>query len=310
LKSLIGSSVVLLLCVSSSLAWENKSLLRMINDKIQVEINDYEYPYDQISYDKDLGPDPVEDRTWVSNLVDFKIAFWDGSGETYEYNTTKRPNEFAALVEVVDWTYGASDPENTKLAHVVLGDHATTPRFTIELTITMQGANTNSIRSDFVITRMPGETTLTGAKLYLSGDPNVNGSLASDRSAYYAARDLFYVYDNSKSPALYFGCNTSSADQSRFPMHYHGHHWEVPYGTLTMRTQMDAGANYLDIVNSTLGDQVAGWNWDLGNITGTVRFSVFIGLGLSVEDLAIEVTPVFLNDFESGDTTLWSTTTP
>ena len=72
-----------------------------------------------------------------------------------------------------------------------------------------------------------------------------------------------------------------------------------------MRDLMVQGLNYPDTATSTLGDQMAGWNWDLGSFNGSLRFTVYTGLGTSLADLAGQVTPIFVDGFEDGTQSMW-----
>ncbi len=270
----------------------------MENNEIKVEINDYEYPYDQIEYLEGVS-------TWIENLYHLKLAFWDG-GQIWEYNTTTLPNGFQRLVEVQDWTFGGTDP--WRWAHVRLGDHPTGPGFTIDLTITMEGHGTKAIRSDFVIDVTASEALRSSPKLYLYGDPKVSGSDWTNTSGYRRWRDLFYVCDTQTTPNLYFGLSSPQARQwGGYPMSFYGHAYGGSYGTEQMRTYMITGQSFPMITNPTAGNQVAGWSWNLGGGTANRTLTVYMGLGTSVQDLGDEIhAPLFVDGFDSGDTTVWS----
>ncbi len=284
--------VVLVIAGVPSLVAEEKALHYWENDLIKTEVNDYEYPYDQISY-RYSSPE------WVSNLVELKVALWDGSS-VWEYNTTKLPNGFNGMVEVQDWTFSGSGAN--QFAHVVLGDHLTTPSFTVDVTIHMEGNGSKAIRSDFVITSIGG--SLPGAKLYLYGDPNVSGNLSSDRSAYDSSHGLCYAYDPTTTPHLYFGLAPVTGTQ--LAMHYYGHLWSGTYGTEPMRAYMLSGQDLPDVSTATAGDQVVGWSWSLGTVSGSVGLTVYMGVGASLADLIGEVwAPIHRDGFESGNTSWW-----
>lgn len=267
-----------------------RALHYFVNDSISVEINDYEYVYDQIRYRYGTS-------TWIDNLYHLSVAFWDGS-TIWEYNTTTRPNGFSGLVEVEDWTFSGPDPHSS--AHVILGDDATTPSFTIEMTIRMEGDGFKGIRTDFVIRAVSG--SLSGAKLYLYGDPKVSGDDWTNRGAYSASNDLFYIYDVDNTPNLAWGVSRSCAGTcADLQMHYYGHQYSGSYGTEPMRAYMLTGDNYPDLVDGSSGNQVAGWNWDLGSFSGSVELTVYMGVGTSLADLVEEIrAPIFRDGFEDG----------
>jgi hypothetical protein len=261
------------------------------NDSIKTEVNDYEYPYDQISY-------RYGTPLWVSNLVELRLALWNGS-EVWEYNTTKQVNGFYILTEVEDWTFSGAGPH--QFAHVVLGDHAAVPTFTIDLTIHMEGNGSKAIRSDIVVSGVSG--TMSGAKLYLYGDPNVSGNLTNDRVAYDASHGLFYAYDSTTTPNLFFGL--AHATGTQLAMHYRGHVWTTPWLILD---NIRYGQNLPDTGPAGAGDQVAGWNWDLGTVAagGSANLTFYMGVGTSLNDLVNEVwAPLHRDGFESGDTSWW-----
>ncbi len=293
MKRILLVGLVLLVCGATAPVWG--TLHYFVNDSISIEINDYEYPYDQIRYLHGTS-------TWINNLYNLKIAFWDGS-TIWEYNTTTIPNGFTGLKEVQSWTVTGTDPHQT--AHVILGDHATTPSFTIDLTIHMEGDGFKGFRSDYVITAVTG--SLSNAKLYLYGDPRISNDDWTNRSAYSAAEDLFYVYDIANTPNLWWGVARSCvAPCDSPPMHYYGHHYTGSYGTDPMRAYMTAGSNLPDIADNTEGNQVAAWNWDLGTFSGSVSFTIYMGLGTDLADLVEEVkAPIFRDGFETGGAGWW-----
>lgn len=293
---------VVVIAATVSVGWGAKALHVMENNEIKVEINDYEYPYDQIEYLYGAS-------TWIENLYHLKLAFWDG-GEIWEYNTTTLPNGFSRLVEVQDWSFTGTDPN--RVAHVRLGDHATTPTFTIDLTIRMQGNGVKAIKSDFVIDMTAAKTTRSSPKLYLYGDPKVSGSDWTNRSGYRGWRNVFYVFDTQTTPNLYFGLYSPQADTGpHYRCSFQGTAYTGSYGTELIRNYMVTGQNLPNQVNNTAGNQVGAWAWDLGTGTANRAFTVYMGLGTSIDDLADEVhAPIFLDGFESGNTSRWSATTP
>ncbi|MEE4271178.1 MAG: hypothetical protein V2I67_05870 [Thermoanaerobaculales bacterium] len=288
--------IVLLVVVAAGTASTtsaSRALHYFENDKISIEVNDYEYPYDQIRYLHGTS-------NWINNLYHLKLAFWDGS-QIWEYNTTTLPNGFTGLVEVQDWVVSGADPVQT--AHVVLGDHATTPSFTIDLTIHMEGDGFKGVRSDYVITAVTG--SLSGAKLYLYGDPRISNDDWTNRST--VTQGLFHVYDTANTPNLWWSVATNcGAGCSAIPVHYYGHHYSGSYGTEPLRGYMLTGSNLPDLANNDEGNQVAGWNWDLGSFSGSVSFTIYMGVGTSFADLQHEVqAPIFRDGFESGTTDWW-----
>lgn len=284
--------ISLVVCTTGP-AWGSRTLHYFENDLISIEVNDYEYPYDQIRY-------LYGTSTWINNMYHLKLAFWDGS-EIWEYNTTTLPNGFSGLHEVQGWVVTGTDPHQS--AHVVLGDHATNPTFTIALTIRMEGDGYKGVRSEYTITAVSG--SLSEAKLYLYGDPRISNDDWTNRSRH--SDGLFHVYDVANTPNLWWGVARNCAEPcASIPVHYYGHHYSGSYGTEPMRSYMLVGANLPDLADNTEGNQVAGWNWDLGSFSGSVSFSVYMGLGTSFTDLQNEVqAPIFRDGFESGDTIWW-----
>lgn len=294
--------LVTLVAAAVAVGWGSKALHVMENDEIKVEINDYEYPYDQIEYLQGTS-------NWIENLYHLKLAFWDG-GQIWEYNTTTLPNGFSRLVEVQDWSFTGTDPN--RQGHVRLGDHATTPGFTIDLTVRMEGDGVKAVRSDFVIDLAPSKTLRSSPKLYLYGDPKVSGSDWTNRSAYRASRNVFYVYDTDTTPNLYFGLYSPQADLApRYRSRHMGAPYTGAYGTELLRAYISTGQNLPNTVSATAGNKVAAWSWDLGTTGGNRELTVYMGLGTSVADLADEIhAPLFLDGFESGGTAAWSGTAP
>lgn len=291
MKTWIVACVVMVIAAVAPVSAQDRALHYWENDSIKTEVNDYEYPYDQISY-------KYGTPLWVSNLVELRLALWTGA-EVWEYNITKQVNGFHILTEVQDWTFSGGGAH--QFAHVVLGDHETTPTFTIDLTIHMEGNGTKAIRSDIVVHGVSG--TLSGAKLYLYGDPNVSGNLTNDRLAFDASHGLFYVYDSATTPNLYFGL--AHASGTPHAMHYRGHLWTSPWPILD---NIRSGQSLPDTAPAGAGDQIAGWSWDLGTLAagGSAELTVYMGVGTSLGDLVNEVwAPLHRDGFESGDTSWW-----
>ena len=237
----------------------------MTNDTISVILNDVRYPLDD--FDFPLG---------TTNLWNMYIGFYDGAAGYY-FNSPASDGclELVLIGSVVET---GTDPDKT--ISMTFADADPPTRFTIDLEISMLGNGTYGVRGEATITNLVKARALDNCKFYLITDLSLVAGDPDDVTAYDAGDDIFYAYDSTNAPNVWFGCHSDTG----FPLHYQG----LPYsgGMTTLRTAIAGGNNFADSVTSAPQDQVAGWNWDIGTVDQAINLAFSIAANSDYPSLA------------------------
>lgn len=254
------------------------------NDLVSVTIEGAFYPYQDFEYNNG--------GTWVENIFYHYLSFHDGV-ETYSFTGIYLP-KFAT---VEDWLVVGTDPN--KVVTVTFADTDPATNWELAVTISMQGNGRKGVLNHFEITNLSKSKDLSNAKLYVWGPMELSGVKVNHVSAYNAGSGIFYLYNDTDDPNMWFGYHSDSS----YPLHYYGVTCaQSNYPQSDYINGANEGSNFPDSIQIVNAYQSGGWNWDIGTVAGTAELNVSMAVGTSYSDLESElqsIVPVELMDFSA-----------